>query len=71
MNLYWVITENHDEDWFVKAHDSDGLKDFYEKTERYNKGMAVAKPVMEILGHTVEDVGWPSTTLFNHAGQHS
>lgn len=68
MNLFWVTTEDHDEDWFVVAHDPEEAANFHELAEGYNDETATAEWIMEIPGGIVEDVGWPSHDVLKSCG---
>jgi hypothetical protein len=78
MNLYWVETEDHAEDWFILAQDERQATVFHEDSEGYDSGDASALLVMaipdgvepDLLG-TDEDepeVGWPSLGLLRQCG---
>jgi hypothetical protein len=40
--MYWVITLNHEEDWFVFAASKRSAERFHEDFEGYNRGDALA-----------------------------
>ena len=46
--LYWVWTDDHDEDWFVVARSNYKAKKFFEDYEGYDRGDAKAKQVTQI-----------------------
>ena len=56
MHLYWVTTEDHDEDWFVVAPDPYEATYFYETFERYNEGDADSEWIMGLPDELVEDI---------------
>jgi len=68
MNLYWVNTEDHHEDWFVIALTSVDACRFYENYEGYNPGDAKAEKVMSIPKGTTTETGWPSEELLIKLG---
>ena len=47
MKLFWITTDDHDEDWFVVASSSTEASQYFENYEGYNPGDAEAE---EILG---------------------
>jgi hypothetical protein len=63
MKLYWVTTEEHDEDWFVVNSSSKEASRFHEKMEGYNPGDATAKKVLSIPNDIHAEPGWPSDEL--------
>lgn len=48
MNLYWVTTEDHDEDWFVVAKTKELAEREHEESEGYDPGDASASFVLHI-----------------------
>ncbi len=68
MNLYWVTTEDHDEDWFVVADDLIEASTFHEGAEGYNEGDAAAEWVAKIPDGIDADVGWPSDHVLTSCG---
>lgn len=68
MNLFWVTTDDHDEDWFVVARDPEEASQFYEVYEGYDEGEAMAEWVMEVPDGLVEEVGWPSHEFLQSCG---
>lgn len=48
MNLYWITTEDHEEDWFIIATNVAEAEKFFEKYEDYNPGDATAEAIMAI-----------------------
>ena len=78
MNLYWVETEDHDEDWFIMAQDERQAIAFHEESEGYEPGDASAFLVMAIPDGVAPDpvatdegeaeVGWPSLELLRQCG---
>lgn len=63
MNLYWVTTEDHDEDWFIIAPSLKAAAIIHEQNEGYNPGDAKAKKVLNIPDHLDAEPGWPSKEL--------
>jgi len=60
MNLYWVETEDHDEDWFVVASNDRAAARFHERNEGYARGDAQATFIVEVPGRLKARAGWPS-----------
>ena len=56
MKLYWVTTENHDEDWFIVASSPEEASKYHEKMEGYNIGDAEAEEVLDIPKNGLGDV---------------
>lgn len=72
--LYWVETEDHDEDWFIVATSARSARAFHEQSEGYNPGDAFSKLVCsvpdEAMVHVV-DRGlpcWPTNELLLGCG---
>jgi hypothetical protein len=63
MKLYWVTTEDHDEDWFIVASSSKEASKFHENMEGYNPGDAEAEEIMDIPENISAETGWPSHDL--------
>lgn len=68
MNLYWVTTEDHHEDWFVVAATSEEACKFHENSEGYDTGEAEAEKVLNIPKEIVTETGWPSEALLIELG---
>jgi hypothetical protein len=68
MNLYWVTTLDHDEDWFVIAETAEEATTFHEDAEGYEPGDAAAELVMEIPPGVEADPGWPSEEVLEACG---
>ena len=68
MKLYWVTTEDHDEDWFVVESSSRKASRFHEKMEGYNPGDATAEKVLKIPQDLFAEPGWPSDELLLASG---
>jgi len=47
MNLYWVTTEDHAEDWFIVANNPQEAATFHEEMEGYDPGDATAEMILE------------------------
>lgn len=60
MNLYWVTTEDHGEDWFVVADDAEKAAIFHEDAEGYAPGDATAEMILVIPDGVAVMTGWPS-----------
>lgn len=63
MNLYWVTTEDHHEDWFIVAATSEEACEFHENSEGYDPGEANAEKVLNIPKNLYMETGWPSEEL--------
>ena len=68
MNLYWVTTENHSEDWFVVANTAKEAATFHEDAEGYMPGDATAELVLEIPVGVTAETGWPSDDVLKACG---
>jgi hypothetical protein len=68
MNLYWVTTEDHHEDWFVLASSSGEACRFHETNEGYDSGEAVAELVLAIPKDISTETGWPSEEILETLG---
>ena len=60
MKLFWVTTEDHDEDWFVVASSLEEACKFYEDAEGYDPGDATAEEIRDIPDNIYAEPGWPS-----------
>jgi hypothetical protein len=68
MNLYWVTTEDHDEDWFVVARNAKEAAAFHENAEGYDVGDATAEMIMEMPEGVTVQTGWPSDEVLLSCG---
>ncbi len=68
MKLYWVVTEDHDEDWFVAANSKREASKWFENYEGYNPGDAFAEEILEIPDNVPSEKGWPSDELLLSVG---
>jgi hypothetical protein len=68
MNLYWVTTEDHAEDWFVVANDEEEAAIFHEDAEGYDPGDAFAEITTAIPDGITVDTGWPSDEVLLACG---
>ena len=68
MNLYWVTTEDHGEDWFIVALNAEMAASFHEDAEGYDIGDATAELVAEIPDGVKADLGWPSEDVLLSCG---
>ena len=66
--LYWVMTEDHDEDWFVVASSAEEAARYHEREEGYGEGDAFAEKVVDISSETEAEAGWPSRELLLELG---
>jgi len=68
MQLYWVTTEDHDEDWFIVASSSKEAAKYHENMEGYNPGDAKAEEILDIPENISAEIGWPSDELLIELG---
>jgi len=71
MNLYWVTTEDHHEDWFIMAENEQEAAGIHEDAEGYNTGDASAEFVLTIPGNLLDpeqEKGWPTNELLKACG---
>jgi hypothetical protein len=68
MKLYWVTTDDHDEDWFIVASSSQAASNAHENREGYNPGDARAEAIVEIPESVPAEPGWPSEELLRSLG---
>jgi hypothetical protein len=68
MNLYWVETADHHEDWFVVARSERRAERFHEKAEGYEPGDAYAIFVVPIPTNLEAPEGWPSHEFLEACG---
>jgi len=61
MKLYWVTTDDHDEDWFIIALSAKSACKFHENEEGYNPGEATAEEILYIPETIETEVGWPDS----------
>ncbi len=66
--LYWVMTEDHDEDWFVVASSAKKAARYHEREEGYGKGDAFAEKAVCIPDETEAETGWPTRELLLELG---
>lgn len=59
MNLFWVTTKDHDQDWFVAAESPTDAAAFFEQATGYDPGAATAELVLEIPAEAPTETGWP------------
>lgn len=67
MNLYWVTTEDHHEDWFVLAKDPQNAEVFFEEYEGYDDDTAFALLVCTV---NISEAGadWADHALLESLG---
>ena len=63
MKLYWVTTEDHDEDWFIVASSPEEASKYHENMEGYDPGDAKAEEILDIPDNVPAKTGWPSDEL--------
>ena len=68
MKLYWVTTEDHDEDWFIVASNQKEAEMLHENFEGYDTGDATAEEILEIPKTMDVKAGWPSNKLLRALG---
>ena len=68
MKLFWVTTEDHDEDWFVVAPNAREACTFHEDMEGYDPGNATAEEILDIPENVPAEPGWPSDELLLAVG---
>jgi hypothetical protein len=68
LKLYWVTTEDHEEDWFVIAPNANDAASFHEDAKGYAIGDATAELVMEIPDGVEAELGWPSDDILRECG---
>ncbi len=68
MKLYWVTTEDHDEDWFIVAPSPTEASQYFENFEGYNPGDAEAEEILDIPENVSAETGWPSEKLLLEVG---
>jgi hypothetical protein len=68
MNLSWVTTEDHDEDWFVIASSQKEAVQLHEKMEGYDPGDSASEEILEIPEKMDVETGWPSNEILSALG---
>jgi hypothetical protein len=68
MNLYWLTTEDHDEDWFVIANNEKDAATFHEEEEGYEVGYAKAEWILELPEEIQIETGWPTNKILIACG---
>ncbi len=68
MKLYWVTTEDHDEDWFIVASSLKEASKYHEEMEGYDPGDATAEEILDLPENAPAEPGWPSKELLLAAG---
>ena len=68
MILWWVQTEDQDEDWFIVAPDGETAETFFVDAEGYEEGDAWADFILWIPDDVEAEVGWPSHELLVACG---
>jgi len=68
MNLYWVTTEDHAEDWFIVAGSAQEAAAFHEDAEGYAYGDATSEMILEIPDGVAAETGWPSDEVLKSCG---
>lgn len=68
MNLYWVETADHHEDWFILAESDEQAENIHVEFEGYEDGDAVAYLVAKVPENIVSRSGHPSLELLVACG---
>jgi hypothetical protein len=68
MKLYWVTTEDHNEDWFIVASSSKEASKYHENMEGYEPDDAKAEQILDIPENIPAETGWPSDELLLAVG---
>ena len=68
MKLYWVTTEDHEEDWFIVASSAEEAAGYYEYMEGYDSGIATAEKVLGIPDGISAEAGWPTNEFLVSLG---
>ena len=68
MKLFWVTTEDHDEDWFIVAPSPTEASKYFENFEGYNPGDAEAEEILDVPENVTAETGWPSEELLLKVG---
>jgi hypothetical protein len=68
MKLFWVTTEDHDEDWFIIASSPTEASQYFENFEGYNPGDAKAEEILDIPANVHAETGWSSEELLLEVG---
>jgi hypothetical protein len=69
VNLYWVETADHAEDWFVVARSEKRAARWHERAEGYDgDGEAWATFVVPVPGNIQAPEGWPTHELLAACG---
>ena len=68
MKLYWVTTEDHDEDWFIIASSNEEAARLHEYLEGYEPGDATAERVLAIPNDIPAKPGWPTNSFLRSIG---
>ena len=68
MNLYWVETADHAEDWFIVARTKTRAARWHERAEGYAPRDARATLVVRIPRNLEAQEGWPSEELLGACG---
>jgi hypothetical protein len=67
--LFWCSTPDHDEDWFVVAHDEAEAVSFHEESEGYEEGEGTAELVCALPAEWRDArPGWPERELLLACG---
>jgi hypothetical protein len=53
VNLYWVVTDDHDEDWFILAPTAQAARRYHTDYEGYSPGDAHAELIMGVVAGQV------------------
>ncbi len=68
MQLFWVTTEDHCEDWFIIANGAEEAARFHENMEGYDAGDALAERILDIPVDISAETGSPPDEIFKALG---
>jgi len=68
MKLFWITTQDHDEDWFVVAASPHEATTFFETYEGYDTGDAQAEEIVCLPDHLKATTGFPPNELLHALG---
>jgi len=68
MKLFWVTTDDHDEDWFVVTSSPTEASRYFENFEGYDPGDVNAEKILDIPENIPAETGWPSEELLLELG---
>jgi len=72
--LYWITTDDHDEDWFVVSTSSEEAARFHVESEGYDEGDAKSEFICDVPGKLLVSERatgiswWPSNDMIKSLG---